>query len=358
MVSAPRPTIDELLRTRELLVTCGAGGVGKTTTSAILAIRAATLGRRTVIVTMDPARRLASALGLKSVGHVPVRIDPLITALGGPALDTACAALMPETSATFAEFVHEIAPDPARAERVLRNSLFQIFTKEYSGAGEYMALQKILSLLRSGEWDLVILDTPPSRNSIQFLKAPALLAELFEEKLIRMVVRPAHRWVTFGVDKVLKILESLAGRGFMSELIDFARSLFDFQEGILKNVREITAHLRSPRSGFLWISAPSDELLPDFKAFSESLREQKFRLEGVAVNRTVGYLPEEGETNLDAVLQALRRRERSLLDALRAQLAPDQALAELPEVSRDIHRLEDLRELADRLGAGAEPVRR
>lgn len=334
----PMRSIDELLLTRELIVTCGAGGVGKTTTSAILAIRAAMLGRRAVVVTMDPARRLASALGLESVGHAPTRIDQLI-----PGTKAACAALMPETTETFAEFVREIAPDPAKAERILKNPLFQIFSKEYSGAGEYMALQKILSLARSGEWDLVILDTPPSRNSIQFLRAPALLAELFEERLVRAIVRPAGKLVSFGVDKILKILESLAGDSFMGQLVDFARSLFDFQEGISRNVRDVTARLRSAQSGFLWVTAPSDELMPDFLAFQAGLVEQKFRLEGVAVNRTLGYLA-ESETN--AVLHALRERERDLLQALRQRLASDQCLAELPEVSRDVHRLADLGELA------------
>ena len=243
--------IDRILKERRVLITCGTGGVGKTTLSAAIAFRAAMLGKRTVVVTIDPAKRLATSLGLETLGDHPTDLTPALakaignTRVTGPLPATGSVhAIMPDTRKTFETFVAELAPNPGVAERIMSNPIFQIFAKEFSGTNEYMAMERLIPLEQSGKYDCIIIDTPPSRNTLAFLNAPKLLAQLFEEKLIRWLVLPANRLVSGGMRKALGILERLTGAGFMTNLFDFASALFEVQVGFTANLKKITSRIR------------------------------------------------------------------------------------------------------------------
>jgi len=239
--------IDEAIEQRKIIVTCGTGGVGKTTLSAAIAFRAALAGKRVVVITIDPAKRLATSLGMEALGDDPVDLTPALRRAAEqarvPAPRGTLAAIMPDTRKTFELFAREIAPNPEIAERVLKNPIFQIFCKEFSGANEYMAMERLHSLDRSGLYDCIILDTPPSRNTMDFLNAPKLLAQFFEERMIRWLVVPTNKLVSTGMKKALGILEKLTGAGFMTNLVDFAAGLFELQKGFTEHLDRIIALL-------------------------------------------------------------------------------------------------------------------
>lgn len=365
-------SIDQILEKRKILITCGTGGVGKTTLSAAIAIRAALLGKRTVVITIDPAKRLATSLGIKELGDHPTDLTPRIR----EALDRAVAhgavlpagvdrdfkgtldAIVPDTRKTFEDFINDLAPNPAVAERVMRNPIFQIFAKEFSGTNEYMSLERLYALNRLNQYDCIILDTPPSRNTLAFLDAPKLLVAFFEERLIRWLVLPANKIVSAGMRKALGILEKLTGAGFMTSLFDFAAALFEVRARFTANLNAITHLLESQDVGFLMVTAPTPQTAPEVTHFIQSVREHGFHFDGVAVNRTLGYLSFEAlgdasQSGLSpetekafSLLRSLQERERTALDPLfstgRFGEMEIPLCGKLPELARDVHSVEDL----------------
>jgi anion-transporting ArsA/GET3 family ATPase len=383
-VKPTRRTIDDLLNTRSILVTCGTGGVGKTTLSAAIALRAALLGKRAVVITIDPAKRLKTSLGLEKLGDDPLDLTPQIRAAYEKAKSAGIkvpegflsgtgtlAAIVPDTHKTFEAFVHELAgPKKDLAARVLKNPLFQIFSTEFSGANEYMAVERLFSLYLTKDFDCIILDTPPSRNTLAFLNAPKLLSAMFEERLVRWLVVPANRLVSVGMRKVLGLLESLTGSNFMTHLLDFAAAVFEVQGAFSENLKRIMRLLESKEVGFLMVTAPSSETVPEVRHFIRTLEQYRFRFDGVAVNRTLGYLnaklpgtlggdksvsPEAQQKLSEAVkiVEALQAREERVFEALVALAKTDlenQLFARLPELARDVHSVEDLFHVALALG--------
>jgi anion-transporting ArsA/GET3 family ATPase len=351
--SATGAVIDKIIRERKIIITCGTGGVGKTTLSAAVALRAALLGKRTVVVTIDPAKRLATSLGLKSLGDDPTDITPVLLPAIKKARDSgfripgdgkvgSIAAIIPETRKTFEIFIRSIAPSATVAERVLRNPIFKVFATEFSGANEYMALERLYALEQTGEYDCIILDTPPSRNTLDFLNAPKILAQFFEEKMIRWLIVPTNKLVGAGMKKALSILERLTGEGFMTDLVDFAAGLFELQVGFTENLKRVVALLESDEVGFMMVTMPTPDSVPEIKHFLSTLEKHNLNFDGIALNRTLGYL-KQGVLKPGKpyeVLGALIRREESVLKALQEDSIS--LCASLPELARDVHSVEDL----------------
>jgi anion-transporting ArsA/GET3 family ATPase len=354
MTPASRHSIDEILTTRKILITGGTGGVGKTTVSAAMALRAAMLGRKTVVITMDPAKRLATSLGLEGLGDHPTDLTPRLRKVYDEAraagmkvpshFEGRLDAIMPDTRKTFEDFVHSLAQSKEMAERVIQNPIFQIFAKEFSGANEYMAMQRVFALSNENRYDLIILDTPPSRNTLDFLDAPKLLGQFFDDRIIRLLVMPANRLMAAPLRKVLGLLEKLTGAGFMTHLLDFAQALFEVRFNFTKNLNRVTELMASPDTGFLLVAAPSPEKAPEIAHFIDSVREHGFHFEGMALNRTLGYLKTEGEESPATLLiRSLQARERQAVDALMGELKEHAPYyAKLPELARDVHSVEDL----------------
>lgn len=333
--------IDQMLREKRVIVTCGTGGVGKTTLSSALAFRAALLGKKAVVVTIDPAKRLATSLGMKTLGDDPVDLTSVLRSAYSGELKGTVAAIMPDTRKTFELLAREIAPSPEVADRVMRNPLFQIFTKEFSGANEYMAMERLHALERSGQYDCIILDTPPSRNTLDFLNAPKLLAQLFEERMIRFLIVPTNRLFSIGMKKALGIMERLTGAGFMTNLVDFATGLFELQPGFVSHTQRVIRLLESPQVGFVLVTTPSSDSGAEVRHFLKTLREHHFHFDGVALNRTLSGLkiPIRDEPAFE-ILKALQARERKVLTEFEKDSVEVSAV--LPELARDIHSVEDL----------------
>jgi anion-transporting ArsA/GET3 family ATPase len=371
-MSELKPTlknIDDIIKSRKILITCGTGGVGKTTLSAAIAMRAALLGKKVVVITIDPAKRLANSLGLHVLDDQPTDLTPQIKAVVDkvnaaanvlspsaefPAAFTgSLVAIVPDTRKTFENFVTELAPNQAVADRVMNNPIFQIFAKEFSGTNEYMALERLLSIYKSSAYDFIVLDTPPSRNTLAFLDAPRLLAQFFDEKIIRWLILPANKILAAGVKKALGILERLTGAGFMTNLFDFASSLFEVQVNFTASLKKITLLLESPEVGFMMVTTPTMDAIDEAKHFIASVHEHRFSFDGVILNRTLGYLDSKtsvvGYESAFEVMRDLQARELRVFENLIKTEIP--ICAKLPELARDVHSLEDLFYVAMALNA-------
>jgi anion-transporting ArsA/GET3 family ATPase len=236
------------------------------------------------------------------------------------------------------------------ADRVIRNPIFQIFAKEFSGTNEYMALERLYALTLDQRYDCIVLDTPPSRNTLAFLDAPTLLARLFEEKLIRWLVLPANKLMAGGIHKVLHLLERLTGEGFMTHLFEFAAALFEVQGTFTANLKKIKELLASDEVGFLMVAGPSSESIPEILHFIQALSEHTLNFDGLLVNRTLGGLEKSSGDSQDPetekalkLLSAMQERESKILGEIRSKTRAAKIFeAELPELSRDVHSIEDL----------------
>lgn len=346
--------IDLIIQKRRVIITCGTGGVGKTTVSAALGVRAAMLGKKVIVVTIDPAKRLVTSLGLDELGDVPANLTPQLKALPQPQAASVAGslwALMPDTRQTFETFVETLSSHPGVVTRLKKNPIYQIFAREFSGTNEYMALEKLYALYEKNEYDLIILDTPPSRNTLAFLDAPKLLNRLFEEKLIKWMVIPTNKIVAAGMRKAFSLLERLTGKGFMSNLLEFAQSLFDVQTKFSENLKKIMALLESQNVGFILTAAPIPDFAPELENFVKSIGQHHFHFDGLLLNRCLSSLQtRSGKSYSDPsltpevihLLESLWAREDLAQSQLLTVLEQNRPIALLPELTRDVHTLEDL----------------
>jgi anion-transporting ArsA/GET3 family ATPase len=345
--SSSLPSLSASLENRRVLITCGTGGVGKTTLSASLAVRAALLGKRVIVITIDPAKRLATSLGLDTLGHEPTDLTEKLSTAAKTNVPGKLYALMPKSAESFQRLVRSLTSKEEAVQRILKNPILKTFSQDFAGTNEYLALEELSHFHSRGDYDLIILDTPPSRNTLSFLEAPQLLARFFEEKFIKFLVLPANRLLAFSMRKTFSILERLTGEGFISQLFDFGGALFEVQGNFLKKLRAIHELLRSDQVGFLMVAAPTPESAPEIAHFLDQIRERGFHFDGVLLNRSLEHLELSGEAENDPaerLIRALQERERSAHAALRTSSTKGSGLfyERLPELSRDIHGLEDL----------------
>ncbi len=343
-------SINNLLQEKEVIITCGTGGVGKTTLSAALGIQGARLGKKVLVITIDPAKRLATSLGLKDLGDSPVDLTSFLTENPNSG---EFHALMPDTHSTFDDFLRKLAQTPEQEEKLKQNEIFKIFTKEFSGANEYMALQKLNKIVEEMDFDLVILDTPPSRDTLSFFNAPNLLNRFFEEKHIQKFLKPANKVLSFGMNKVLGILEKLTGKGFMSNFIEFAIALFDLRIAFTKELKNVENLLHSERVGFCLVAAPSSDLAPDIRHLVGQLNEKGFQFSSFFINRCVSSLNtqdwtpmEKNEKEALELIEDIQTQEKETIEEIFNFLQSNQNtepyFKKIPQMSRDIHSMEDL----------------
>ncbi|WP_116247990.1 ArsA family ATPase [Nocardiopsis sp. FIRDI 009] len=282
--SAPRLDVDALIDSPEtrIVVCCGAGGVGKTTTAAALGLRAAERGRRAVVITVDPARRLAQSLGLESLDNTPSPVPLPEGARGG------LHAMMLDMKRTFDEVVEEHA-DPERARQILANPFYQTLSTSFSGTQEYMAMEKLGQLRQSGEWDLIVVDTPPSRSALDFLDAPKRLGRFLDGRLIRFLSAPAStgafRLLGAGVNLVTSAVNKVVGAQLLSDLRSFV-SAFDTVFGGFQARAERTYRLlQAPGTAFVVVTVPDTDALREASYFVDRLAADGMPLAGLVVNR-------------------------------------------------------------------------
>ncbi|MBK6692295.1 MAG: ArsA family ATPase [Myxococcales bacterium] len=286
-----------LVATKKVLVCCGAGGVGKTTTSAALGFAAGLAGRRALVLTIDPARRLAEAMGIPAGSREPVRVprERLVAAAetyrpGGTVGDVDAWMLAP--AVVFEELVRRVAPDPERARVVLSSRLYRHLSEVVAGMQEYTAAEALYSLSSSGKYDLIVLDTPPSRNALAFLEAPRKLSMFLDERVLGLFLPGAEKrgFVYGGAAAVVRnVFTRVLGESFWAELQEFLErfsSMFDPMRQHAGSVREL---LRSDQTAFVLVSSPEPGALREAAFFEEKLRELELPFEGTVLNRSWAY---------------------------------------------------------------------
>ena len=278
--TAAPEALAELVATRRVLVCCGSGGVGKTTTAAVLAMEAARQGRRAVVVTIDPARRLADALGLEGLTN-----DPSLITGDWPG---ELSALMLDTEGTFDGLVRKYAGDAEQSERILGNRFYRNIAGALSGTQEYMASEKLYALHAETDFDLVVVDTPPTRNALDFLDAPQRLARFLDHRLYRMLTAPTRGFVkavNVAAQGFLRSVGKVVGGEVIADAIAFFAAFDGMEEGFKARARSVDALLRADETAFLLVASPKTDTVAEASYFAEELHAHGIEVRALVVNR-------------------------------------------------------------------------
>jgi anion-transporting ArsA/GET3 family ATPase len=381
----PALDVDALIADPEtrIIVCCGSGGVGKTTTSAALALRAAEQGRKVVVLTIDPARRLAQSMGIEQLDNLPRPVPGVSPASGAEAgsLD----AMMLDMKRTFDDVVESQA-SPEKAAQILGNPFYVALSSSFAGTQEYMAMEKLGQLhadaAESGRWDLIVVDTPPSRSALDFLDAPDRLAGFLDGRLIRLLLTPAKgpaKLMTAGLSVVTNTLSKVLGAQMLRDVQAFVAALDTLFGGFRQRAQKTYQLLQADGTSFLVVAAPEPDALREAAYFVERLSEERMPLAGLVVNRA--HREARGRLSTERALVAAERLEdgddgvapgsttagltagllrlhadRSRIVArethLRQRFAaghPDVPTAVVPALSTDVHDLDGLRLVGDLL---------
>jgi anion-transporting ArsA/GET3 family ATPase len=370
---AARDLSRTISRARIVLCT-GAGGVGKTTTAAALALASARSGRRTVVVTIDPARRLAQALGLDRLEDAPQPVA------GVEGLD----AMMLDMKRTFDGLIDRYAGSPARAERIKANRFYQQLSDSLAGTQEYMATEKLYDLHQTGGWDCIVVDTPPTRNALDFLDAPRRLTDFLEGRFLRLFLAPGMaagrvtaRAAGFGAGLFLRAMGRITGATVLADLAEFFQSFEGMYDGFKRRAQAVYDLLKSPGAAFVVVASPETPALREARFFLERLATEGMPTAGLVVNRMTpdpssalgGHAPteyraaaerlEEGVPEQAAAAALLRlaadraddvaREQRTIASVL--QGVDPGALVEVPRADDDLTDLDGLTWLTTHLAA-------
>jgi anion-transporting ArsA/GET3 family ATPase len=355
-----------------IVVCCGSGGVGKTTTAAALALRAAEQhGRHTVVLTIDPARRLAQALGLSELDNTPRQVKGTNGVAGGE-----LHAMMLDMKRTFDEVVLTHT-DPRRAEEIFANPFYQAMSSTFSGTQEYMAMEKLGQLRARDEWDLIVVDTPPSRSALDFLDAPARLARFLDGRMLRLFLAPARAGgrsmftlVTASFGMFSRVLSRVVGGQLLSDLSGFVAALDSMFGGFRQRAEQTYRILQAAETAFFVVAAPEPDAIREAGYFAGRLAEERMPLHGLILNRVheVAAPRLAARESLAAAETLARTGDQVTADALRVhatltrQVAREQAVAAVfieehpgipvapvPAQPADVHDLDGLRAIGTAL---------
>lgn len=365
--------IDSVLERHSVIVCVGSGGVGKTTLSATLALHGCFRGKRSAVITIDPAKRLANALGLSSLDNDP-RSIPLEDLPEKPRGELF--AMMLDTKRTFDRLVDKYAPTEESARKILENHYYQYLSTALAGSHEYMAMEKLEELYSQQEFDLYVLDTPPSQHALDFLQAPTKLIHLIDESVLRWLFLPskiigASGWKALqkGTAFFLKTAERLTGFEVLKDLSDFALNFEGMYEGFRERAQKIHALLRSDQALFMIVTAPQPAAIDEALFFYRKLHESEIPCGGFIVNRVhPSYregiqkesIPSLGLTDTSFEkelienlihLQTLAEKDQEEIGRLRREV--DLPLFEIPESTTEIASLNGIQKILNALAYGA-----
>jgi anion-transporting ArsA/GET3 family ATPase len=372
------PAVDRLLEGKDICICAGSGGVGKTTTSAAIATGMAARGLRVCVLTIDPAKRLADSLGLRELGNEASRVDPALFEQHGIEMKGELWAMMLDAKATFDELVARQAPDEESRDRVLNNRIYQQISSALAGSQEYMAMEKLFELHTGGRFDLLVLDTPPSRNALDFLEAPKRLTQFIEGRSLRVFMKPtglAAKVAGRGASVALSVFKRIVGFDLLADLAEFFNAFSGMVDGFQARAKRVNNLLADPHTCFLVVCGPQGEPIDEAVYFHRKLVEAKMPFGGVIVNK-VHYPAErlrgdgadlEGEltTKLGdedlaqrvaenfADYQALAERDARNIEHLAKELRT-KGVIRVPYLDEDVHDLGGLAEINRYLFASSE----
>jgi anion-transporting ArsA/GET3 family ATPase len=372
------PSVGEILDGKDICICAGSGGVGKTTTSAAIAAGMAARGLKVCVLTIDPAKRLADSLGLKELGNEAKRVDPALFEQQGVEIEGELWAMMLDAKATFDELVARQAPDEEARDRVLDNRIYQQISSALAGSQEYMAMEKLFELHSEGQFDLLVLDTPPTRNALDFLEAPKRLTQFIEGRSLSVFMKPtglAAKVAGRGASVALSVFKRIVGFDLLADLAEFFNAFSGMIDGFQARAKRVNSLLADPHTCFLVVCGPQGEPVDEAVYFHRKLVEAKLPFGGVIVNK-VHYPAEEqadeggdmeaalveklGDAELAARVaenfadyQALAERDARNIKRLARELRT-RGVIRVPILDEDVHDLAGLAEINRYLFASSE----
>ncbi|MGH7893171.1 MAG: ArsA family ATPase [Candidatus Binatia bacterium] len=368
-------TLGDLVAAHKVVISAGSGGVGKTTVAASIALWGALEGRRTAVLTIDPARRLASSLGLESLGDEPREIPRDFLAAQGLAPRAPLSAMMLDQKGAWDALVERHAPPEARA-RILANPFYQHLSQTFAGSQEYMAIEQLCVLVESGAYDLIVVDTPPTRHALDFLEAPKRIDDFLDRSVIKWFVRPywsagwsALRAVNRSAGFLLHRIEQATGVSALADISDFFASMSGLFENFHVRIERAYEVLRGRETAFVLVSSPEEQVLGDAEYLVDKMSGLGMPLKGVVLNRVHPELRAAGRGEIDpddreAVTrlvarvvgtaeaaglaanfvdyQTLARGEQLRIEQFRTGLPTATPVVSVPNFARDVHDLATL----------------
>ncbi len=363
------PAVNEILEGKDVCICAGSGGVGKTTTSAAIAAGMAARGLKVCVLTIDPAKRLADSLGLKELGNEAKRVEPELFAAQGVEIKGELWAMMLDAKVTFDELVARQAPDEQARDRVLENRIYQQISNALAGSQEYMAMEKLFELHSEGEYDLLVLDTPPTRNALDFLDAPKRLTQFIEGRSLRVFMKPsglAARVAGRGASVALGVMKRIVGFDLLADLAEFFNAFSGMVDGFQARARRVNKLLADPHTCFLVICGPQGEPIDEAVYFHGKLVEAKLPFGGMIVNKV--HYPAEHLRADDGALpaaltealgdedlarrtlenfgeyQALAERDAANIERLAREMGAHEVIR-VPYLDEDVHDLAGLAQI-------------
>lgn len=369
MTSATVSPLTSACETARVVVACGTGGVGKTSVAAATGLVAARAGRRVVVLTIDPARRLADAMGVAStIGNDPVRVD--VDAPGELWI------AMLDVRSTFDDLVRSTSTTPERARAILDNPFYKSLSSSLSGTRDYMAAERLYELSNDGRFDLVVVDTPPSRNALDFLESPERLARFLRHPIVRLLVAPGRgglRVANLAAQPVLKLVSGVVGSAALGGAIDFLRAFEGMEQEFTRRALAVASLLRSDDATFVVVTAPHRDALREASHFVDELARLRVPLRAVIANRMPPDFGGSGSAGEEALASSTAGDE-AIAHRLLADLSVDAEIAEAAvaafldrtrsshpgvgfvradEMAHDIHDMTAVAALAHRLATGS-----
>ncbi len=360
--------LSQLVSESGVIVCCGSGGVGKTTTAAVIAIEAARTGRRAVVVTIDPAKRLADALGLAGLTNTPSKIDG-----DWPG---ELSALMLDTEGTFDGLVAKYAGSEEQAEKILANRFYRNIAGAMSGTQEYMATEKLYELSTEADFDLIVVDTPPTRNALDFLEAPGRLARFLDHRLYRLITAPTRglvKAVNLAAQTFLRTVAKVVGGEVIADAIAFFAAFEGMEEGFKLRARLVERLLAADDTAFVLVASPKGDTVAEAKFFARKLADSSLIVKAVVVNRMHPHFG-DGSPLADrkraetfagtalgdhytalADLRQIAQEEAAHLEHLTGSV-PNAPLVGVPLLPFEVHDMASLLALGDHLFGRAAPA--
>ena len=359
------PSLDSLLATKEIVVACGPGGVGKTTTAAASALMAAvTHGSKVLVLTVDPAKRLANALGLDGIGNTEHRVpDAAFKAAGVTPRGELWAAML-DTKESWDSLIRQHAPDEQTRDEILANPLYQNIAGRFVQSHDYIAMERLYEIHSAGKYDLIVVDTPPTRNALDFLDAPERLADFFSSRLLRWLIVPYRsKLINVATKPFYQISDRILGTEFMGDISEFFILFQTMYDGFVERSKAVGRLLSDRRTTFVVVSTLEATPLREAEFFAEQLTERKLHLGAIVLNKVLpDYLRGRAGTK---VAETMKDRAEGLAEQLAPRLgATDPALGDPAQIARVLTEVADgylnfqvvaLREMEERASLSIAP---